>query len=505
MKMDFRKLKLMNVSKIKWTMILMGGLISCDSFLDEQPDNRVVLDDLDKAAQLLTNAYSIASPAFTDWMTDDVDFTRGTNLRLSHQQMFEWEDVEAGPTEQDTPDFYWYETYNAIAHANEVLVVLDGLPTITEEDEIRKDAIEAEARLTRAYGHFMLVNMFGPQYDLTGSGGDDGVPYVKDPETEFIGQYKRNSVRSVYESVEEDLLIGLEKVNDNFYQNSGKYHFNKNAALAFASRYYLYKGDYFKCIDYSTQLLGSNPGAFVRDLTSDEFQEQKSSITGFTRLYASPDLPSNLLLMRKISLYHRPDFAYGPSRERYGSIFSTNIFLTGTDERENPALVKGENAVFPLRYESLFQRLSLNSDVGFPYHIAIIFRGEEVLLNRMEAYTFTGQLDLALADLQVLLDRRFTGVPDKTLTFDRLREAFGVVQDPGFSNQLILLNLMLFERRKEFVAQGMRWFDLKRYEIPVTHVLQNGSEVILEGDDLRKIFQIPQSAIDVGGLEPNPR
>ena len=53
--------------------------------------------------------------------------------------------------------------------------------------------------------------------------------------------------------------------------------------------------------------------------------------------------------------------------------------------------------------------------------------------------------------------------------------------------------------------EGLRWFDIKRFQIPVTHVLQNGTPITLEADDDRKVLQIPQAAIDVGGLEPNPR
>ena len=53
--------------------------------------------------------------------------------------------------------------------------------------------------------------------------------------------------------------------------------------------------------------------------------------------------------------------------------------------------------------------------------------------------------------------------------------------------------------------EGMRWFDIRRFGIPVNHMLQNGAIVTLEGDDNRKVLQIPQAAIDVGGLEPNPR
>ena len=478
------------------TAILLFALVGCNDFLDENPDNRVALDNLEKASQLLVNAYSIASPNFTDWMTDDVQFTEGTNKRLSHQQMYAWEDVTTGPTEQDTPDFFWFQTYEAIAHSNEVLAILQELDASTPELEARKDAIEAEALLTRAYGHFMLVNMFGEHFGTSG----EGVPYIKEPETTFLAEYNRRSVRRVYDNIEDDLLDGLEKVDDSFFNDSGKYHFNRNAALAFASRFYLFKRDYLRSKQYSDQLLGSNPGAFIKDLTSPEFQSASSSVIEYPRLYTSPDQASNLMLMRKISLVQRTDFAYGPEENFYRGLFGTSPFGGLTDEREDPAFVKGLDAVYPARYQSLFERNSLNSNVGFPYYIHVAFTGEEVLLNRVEANAWLGNFDEAIADLQVLSENRFSGgTPNITLAV--LQTFYNDTDD--LNN--VLSYLIFLERRKEFIMQGMRWFDLKRYGLPVTHVLQDGSTIRLDTDDLRKALQIPQSAIDVGGLEPNPR
>ncbi|MEL7003578.1 MAG: RagB/SusD family nutrient uptake outer membrane protein [Bacteroidota bacterium] len=487
---------------------LFGALLitvaSCSDFLDEVPDNRVELDDLDKAGQLVTNAYSNASYAFTDWMSDNVGFTTGTNLRVSHLEMYNWEDVSTGPNEQDTPDFYWFQTYNAIAHANEVLATIDDLPAESEEEREQRDAIKGEALLARAYGHFMLVNLFGEQFG-TGSNTGPGVPYITEPETTFIGTYERASVRRVYDNVEEDLLDGLDLISDNFLLNSGKYHFNRNAALAFASRFYLFKGDFIRCLDFSNQLLGSDPSTFVRDLTSEEFRNASSSIQGYPQLYSSPNLPSNLMLMRKISLVQRLDFAFGPDRNFYSDLYGARPFAGSTDRRENPAFLKGDNALFPVRYQNLFERSSLNSNVGTPYHIAIAFSGEEVLLNRIEANIIQNNLDEAIADLQILTDGRYDG-GETTITMELLRAFFGAESEPEFTDQLILLNYMLLERRKEFIAQGLRWFDIKRYGISVEHVLRDEISVIrLAADDPRKVLQIPQSAVEVGGLEPNPR
>ncbi len=481
-------------------MLLMPT--ACNDFLNEAPDNRVTLDNLDKAAQLLTNAYSVASPAFTDWMTDNTDYIRGVTLRQSHERAYAWEDFTDDPDEQDTPPFFWYETYNAIAHANEVLAVIESIPATTEIDQKRKRAIEAEARLTRAYGHFMLVNLFGKHYDKNKAESDKGIPYVETPETIFIKTYKRNTVKEVYNKVEADLLKGIELIDDSFFSNSGKYHFNKNAALAFASRFYLFKQDFDKCIEFSTQMLGSDPGSFVRDLISQEFQNASSSPTAYPQLYSSPQQRSNLLLMRKISLVQRLDFAHGPTNKVYDDIFGANPF-GGTDVRENPSYQKGENGAFPARYESLFERSSLNSNVGTPYHIGIMFRGEEVLLNRAEALAEKNRITEALADLQALANKRYSGAT--TITINDLRDFFGVGGFGNVSNRAVVIEWLIRERRREFLVQGMRWFDIKRYEIPVTHTLKDGSTIELKNDDLRKVLQIPTSAIDVGGLTPNPR
>ena len=500
----FRQKIATQIHRTIWLMVSITMIGACSDFLDEVPDNRVALDDLDKASQVVTNAYSIASYAFTDWMSDNVSWTRGTTIRNGQQQIYNWEDVTAGPDEQDTPDFYWYETYNAIAHANEVLAVLNDLPVSTDIEKARRDAIKAEALLARAYGHFMLVNLFAGHVS-TETNSDRGIPYIKQPETTFLAQYERESIRKVYQEIEDDLRDGLELVNDNFYSNSGKYHFNRNAALAFASRYYLFKGDFVRCHDYSSQLLGSDPSTFIRDLTSEEFKNASSSIQGYPQLYSSPDVPGNLLLMRKISLVQRVDFAFGPERNFYSDLFAARPFAGTTDEREDPAFVKGQNALFPVRYQSLFERNSLNSNVGLPYHIAIAFSGEEVLLNRVESNIYLNNLDEAIADLQIFTDRRYSGSP-AVVTRDLLRAFFGAQNEPSFTDQDVLLNYVLLERRKEFIAQGLRWFDIKRYGISVVHNLQDEvSTIRLESDDRRKILQIPQSAIDVGGLTPNPR
>src|SRR5688572_21429241 len=133
---------------VKHSLLVMGMIVlaGCDAYLDVNPDNRVELDTPEKAAQLLTNAYSSAAYTFTDWMSDNVKFTTGVTKLLEHNQAYLWEDITG--INQDTPTNFWEATYDAIAHANEVLAVIDNL----EGEKNFKDAVKGEAYLTRAYG-----------------------------------------------------------------------------------------------------------------------------------------------------------------------------------------------------------------------------------------------------------------------------------------------------------------------------------------------------------------
>ena len=72
------------------------------------------------------------------------------------------------------------------------------------------------------------------------------------------------------------------------------------------------------------------------------------------------------------------------------------------------------------------------------------------------------------------------------------------------NDQVNAFRYLMEERQKEFMHEGMRWFDIKRFDVPVTHITQDGGTITLQAEDNRKVLQIPQAAIDVGGLEPNP-
>ena len=141
--------------------LLVAGLSSCNDFLDEQPDNRTIIDSEEKAIKMLVSAYADSQPwLFLEMASDNTD-NHGANYdgwSRFWQESYEWSD----PTETDNEDaaHTWEAHYMAIANANEVLKAIDKM-----EMTDKLSAAKGEALICRAYAHFVLVNVFCQHYD----------------------------------------------------------------------------------------------------------------------------------------------------------------------------------------------------------------------------------------------------------------------------------------------------------------------------------------------------
>ena len=68
-----------------------------------------------------------------------------------------------------------------------------------------------------------------------------------------------------------------------------------------------------------------------------------------------------------------------------------------------------------------------------------------------------------------------------------------------------LLQCVLHYRRIELIHTGMRWFDLKRYGIEISHAIGKEPRIeTLTKLDPRRALQIPNEVI-AAGIEPNNR
>lgn len=489
---------------IQIAALLLGLMFTaCNDYLDQIPDTSlsIDIDSEGKIAELLTGAYPTASYfPFLEPRTDNVgERLDGTYSRLN-EAMYFWRDYDH--EDLDTPLNYWNACYQGISQVNHALEHLKKHP----KNE-RVKALYGEAFLLRAYLHFMLVNIWSEPYNDSTSDKDLGIPYVRTPEKNALINYPRGTVKEVYEHIEKDLLLGVSLINDQYYQKP-KFHFNKEAAYAFAARFYLYKGEWQKVIEYANWVLGNDPSLRVRDW----FAYYQNAIFGkpVGENYASVEEPTNLLVVTTESRFYR-----NYHREKYGMtpavakvLFGTGLTMSDRSWRWAYTFSGGESINL-----KKFGEYAKFESTGFNprelYVDNILFAFDETLLNRAEALTMLRRYNEAISDVKIFLKKKIS----KSYTYEEYLNAYPKAESlyapyyPLAPTQASIVQLIAELRRKEFAVEGLRWFDIRRFHLPVDRNQQGkpgNDEYLLKKGDKRRLMQIPLQAIRLG-MPPNPR
>ena len=515
-------------------------LASCSDQLDTLPDNRTTLDTPKKIAGLLVTAYPDRTPTlFNEWMSDNTDYMGAQNSQGNRggDQYFFWQEQTEGGN--DSPEQVWMLYYEGVYKANEALAAIEdqGGP---KNDILRNS--KGEALLIRAYDHFILANEFCRPYNGKTSTKDAGLYYATGI-ADFSAaaeQSNRGTVADVYAKIAADIEAGIPLLNDTY--EVPKYHFNKQAAYAFATRFYLYYEKWEKAKEYADKLLGSNPAASLRDYRALQAMPLSKSDQAVksAEAYSSASADCNLLVQTSIS---SAGMALAPwlTSKRYTltnylsetELFqSNNIWGTSSNLIWKPFTVNSGESNFALlmKLPREFEIVNTTTGNGFLHTLNVDFTMDEALLNRAEAEIMLGQNDAACADMTIWMKNFFN--TNVTLTPTSVQTYFKTVPyayadaakmvpsfkkhiSPRFtidaegSVQESLLQCLLNFRRIETVHQGMRWMDIRRYniEIPRRLIGANGrpSKNLdwLEKDDPRQVVQIPQS-IREAGVAGNP-
>ena len=515
-------------------------LASCSDQLDTLPDNRTTLDTPKKIAGLLVTAYPDRTPTlFNEWMSDNTDYMGEQNSQGNRggDQYFFWQEQTEGGN--DSPEMVWMLYYEGVYKANEALAAIEdqGGP---KNDILRNS--KGEALLIRAYDHFILANEFCRPYNGKTSTKDDGLYYATGI-ADFSAaaeQSNRGTVADVYAKIAADIEAGIPLLNDTY--EVPKYHFNKQAAYAFATRFYLYYEKWEKAKEYADKLLGSNPAASLRDYRALQAMPLSKSeqAVKIAEAYCSASADCNLLVQTSVS---NAGMALAPwlTSKRYTltnylsetELFqSNNIWGTSSNLIWKPFTVNSGESNFALlmKLPREFEIRNTTTGSGYLRTLNVDFTMDEALLNRAEAEIMLGQNDAACADMTIWMKNFFN--TNVTLTPTSVQTYFKTVPyayadaakmvpsfkkhiSPRFtidaegSAQESLLQCLLNFRRIETVHQGMRWMDIRRYniEIPRRLIGANGKPSKnldwLEKDDPRQVVQIPQS-IREAGVAGNP-
>ena len=536
--------------------IVIPAFMSCSDFLDQNPDLRTTLDSEEKIANILVSAYISGAGSYqlvAELSSDNVcDYGITKNYNQFYQDVYEW--AEEVTSNNDAPRNIWSSNYNNIANANQALSAIEELggPTTT-----RLKASKGEALICRAYSHFVLANMFCMPYNPATAGNCLGIPYMDHAETDLNPRYERGTLQEVYEMIGKDIEAGIPLIDDTAY-SVPKYHFNYKAACCFASRYYLFMQDWGNAIKYATMALTSNPSSLLRDYSAiaalpkgtSRHQEYVNSASTANFLLQAATSNSGLL------------FDWYSTAGRYSHGKLQGIYETVQPKKGGPwgssvtfkaphaVLASSGKYVLPRTWR-VFQYTDPVAGTGFNKAISVLFTSEEALLNRAEAYIMKMNedptaLDKALEDINLYAANLFSAgfksmteasiikwatetYPDyselyvgktsasspQTLNPKKKLHAapYNTLEEGG--PQESMLQALIFMRRYQFLHEGMRWFDTRRFGITVyRYLLDEDAETVVQITDQisdengtadpRRALQLPADVI-AAGLTPNPR
>ena len=499
------------------------ALASCDSYLDETPDNRTEVDSKDKISKLLVTAYPKNNfQMIAEFASDNIDDNGSKYSAYSRFLSDAWEWNDTKEEDNDSEQSLWDGCYSAIAAAN---LALESIDKLGNPDELKPQ--RGEALLCRAYAHFVLSYIFCNAWTEAGKDKDLGIPYMKASEKTVSPSYSRGTIGSVYENIAEDIEAGLPLISDDAY-TVPKYHFTQRAAYAFAAQFYLYYGKYDRAIECATQVLGSNPASVLRDWASLGKLERSNMIQ--PNEYFAADNKANLLIYDTYSTWSRFCNAY-ETNGKYThnetiamteTCLSTGVWGTSSVLYHQPANYSGLPKCVMRKVGQYFEYTDIAAGIGYVHTLVNAFNTDETLLVRAEAYALKGDFANAIADMQIFTNNYTKSkvvlsedvintfynkieyyTPEKPTIKKELNPTFALPK--GADN---LIQFILYARRILSLDEGLRWGDIKRYGIEVQHriVENNTVEVVdvLTKDDLRRAIQIPYNVM-TAGLEANPR
>ena len=374
--------------------------------------------------------------------------------------------------------------------------VLDGIDDAVGDQEDR-DIVKAEALTLRAFGYFMLVNLYGEPYNYNKEAL--GVP-LKLATGVTDDHLERGTVAGVYDQIVSDMKQGIALMQVGVdYEPSDIERLNRVASWGLLSRVYLHMEDWESVINYADSVLTEYSS--LQTLEPGEYGVYSPSGDLVEVLWASLEAEDDNM-QTILSPYGPSEDLYNCFREDIKNNVGRDIRgVTSNDDYYRAAYIH-ENAAdddddAP---EGLYCVLkSVTSDNWYNAGI----RTAEVYLNRAEAYIRLYMEDgdetkaqRALDDLNDLRRTRFENGYEDWLVSD-------------FETPEELLDFCLRERRRELcVEANTRWFDLRRTGMPrIVHTYVDnssgvGQDYILEERDTRYVLPIPGS---VAERNPNLR
>ena len=429
-------------------MVLAG--CSLDIRLEDQFSDPYAITDTETARELLASAYN-SLPRYQmelSILSDDFYPTALSQKYAEMLNLYNWQEKAV----DDLSENIWSEYYMTVAIVNALLPRLELLEPKNDADALEIAHIRSEAYALKAMCYFDLVRLYGP--------------IVLKDRLEFE-TLPRSSLEAVFKEINR-LLDEAEKVQDN---DSEVFYMSTNAVKALRVEFELYRGGYEVVIDVASELL--------------EGAESRWTKSSFENLWSANESEDRIFAPYIFDSFYT-DLCYDKASGDY-FVLNDKVSYDDSDLRKGWCEYPSSVNSTPVRALDKYNRMYYeNTTVRY----INTMRYSGVCFAAAEAYARDEKPDMAVAMVNRLLRSYGAELLDSNLKGEALIEA------------------ILEEKHKEFVGEGVRYFDLKRLGKPLARYknLGTGVSATIEPDDYRWLFPIPESEYKYNDLmDQNPQ
>ena len=417
-------------------LFLFAGC-SLDIRLEDQFSDPYAITDSETARELLASAYN-SLPRFQMEFSILADDFYPTSLSQKYAELlnlYNWQEKAIA----DFSSNVWNEYYMTVAIVNALLPRLEKLTPKTDQDAVEMARIRSEAYALKAMCYFDLVRLYGP--------------IVIKNRLEFE-TLPRSSVDACLEEIDR-LLDEAEKVTDN---ETEVFYMSTTAVKALRVEFELHRGDYGAAAALAEDML---EGAENR-WTKASFENLWSANASDDRIFAPYIFDS-----------FYTDLCYDKAKGDY-FILSNEVVYDEADLRKNWSEYGFQMTSGSVRALGKYNRMYYENTT-VRYINTLRYSG--VCFAAAEAYARDENAEAAVAMVNRLLGAYGAELVDDSLEGEALIEA------------------ILVQKHKEFVGEGVRYFDLKRLAKPLKRYKNLGTSLnsTIAADDYRWLFPIPEA------------
>jgi starch-binding outer membrane protein, SusD/RagB family len=438
-------------SKNLFIILLLIGIISCDEWLNLEPENKLVKQEFwqkkeDVAAVMAAMYDAYRDNSVTLWLLGEI---RADMIEVSSSTLGGYQSIAQSDILPTNSSVNWSGFYNAINLANTILEFSGNVLKVDETFEPKtQNAYEAEALFIRSKSYFDLVRIWKEVPLVLEASSTDTVSFAiaKSSEAEIINQIEADLIKA------KNLAFTDENESiPELYKGRA----NKHAINALLADIYLWSEQYEKCIQVCDEII--NSGKFQLLNTNDWFQlfypgNAVESIfeIQFNEAYESERNP---LCWDIMGLTSGAKIALKPYAKE---LFTSTDIRNGYPDARSKYLYKD--------IASRTRRTSIESDANIIY-----YRYGDILLIKAEALAELERYSEANNYINEILIR--ASLPQMNL--NPQKELFRTI--------------IMEERAKEFAFEGKRWFDVLHFAKKNNFENKNLIiQMILEGADVKK-------------------